>query len=98
MCHNGMEALGPGVSEEPVKRTAEDWGHREELSTTESNVLNGSSWDPDRARSTCAVGCRIKHTLNKIGHDVPRVGEMPANTGEIGDRRAVHGGLVEHFE
>ena len=40
MCHNGMEALEAGDSEEPVKRTAGDLGHREELSTAESNVSN----------------------------------------------------------
>ena len=38
----GMEALELGVGEGPFERTAEDRGHREELSMAESNVSNGS--------------------------------------------------------
>ena len=57
MCHKGMEALEAGVSEEPVKRTAED-RHREELSAADSlNASNRRLWDPSGSRSTCAVSC-----------------------------------------
>ena len=41
MCHKGMEALEAGVSEEPVKSTAGDRGHRKELFAADS--LNASN-------------------------------------------------------